>query len=245
MRAEPELSVVLPVFNEADNIRRVLDAFAAQVTTPHEILVVYDFDEDTTVPVVREVAARSPDVRLHRNELGRGVLNAIKSGIGAARSRYVLVSMADGSDDLADVDRMVELARSGAAVVAGSRYMRGGRQIGGPPLKRLLSRVAGLTLHWFGRVPIHDPTNNFKIYSRDFLDSITIESRGGFELAMELSVKATLAGRRLEEVPTIWRDRTAGQSNFKLRAWLPRYLRWYLQLYRGRILNALRRRSTH
>ncbi len=74
--------------------------------------------------------------------------------------------------------------------------MRGGRQVGGPPLKRLLSRTAGLTLHWFAGVPTHDPTNNFKLYSRRFLDSVTIESTAGFELALELTVKATLDGRR-------------------------------------------------
>ena len=51
--------------------------------------------------------------------------------------------------------------------------MRGGRQIGGPPLKRLMSRTAGLTLHWFAGVPTHDPTNNFKLYCRRFLDSVT------------------------------------------------------------------------
>lgn len=233
--AQPELSVVMPVYNEAENIRPVLVDFAAKVRTPHEILIVYDFDEDTTVPVVRTLTPAMPSLRLHKNELGRGVLNAMKSGMTAARGRYVLVSMADGSDDLADVDRMVELARDGADLVAASRYMAGGQQHGGPLLKRVLSRMAGLTLHWFGRVPIHDPTNNFKLYSKDFLDSVTIESQGGFELAIELSVKATLACRRLAEVPTTWRDRTAGASNFKFRAWLPLYFYWYLHLYRSRL----------
>jgi len=120
--------------------------------------------------------------------------------------------------------------------------MRGGRQVGGPPLKRLLSRTAGLTLHWFGGVATHDPTNNFKLYRRDFLDSITIESKAGFELALELTVKATLAGRRVAEVPTTWRDRTAGESNFKLRKWLPQYLRWYFVALRGRFGRLLGRR---
>jgi hypothetical protein len=112
--------------------------------------------------------------------------------------------------------------------------MPGGRQVGGPRLKRLLSRIAGLTLHWFARVPTHDPTNNFKLYSRRFLDSVDVESSAGFELALELTVKATLARRRVAEVPTTWRDRTAGQSNFKLRQWLPHYLHWYRVAFLGR-----------
>jgi hypothetical protein len=159
----------------------------------------------------------------------------MRAGIAGTTAPYVLISMADGSDEPHIVDAMVALARDGADVVAASRYMRGGRQIGGPRLKRLMSRTAGLSLHWFGGVATHDPTNNFKLYARRFLDSVTIESKAGFELALELTVKATLARRRVAEVPTTWHDRTVGKSNFKLRQWLPHYLRWYVMALRSRI----------
>jgi len=230
----PDLSIVMPVYKEGEAVEPVLRAMAAGVATRHEILVVYDFDEDPTVPVIERLAAEVPTIRGLRNDLGRGVLNAMKAGIAASTGTYVLISMSDGSDEPHLVDPMVDLARAGADVVAASRYMRGGHQLGGPPLKRLMSRTAGLTLHWFARVGTHDPTNNFKLYSRRFLDSINIESTAGFELALELTVKATLAGRRVAEVPTTWRDRTAGQSNFKLREWLPHYLHWYRAAFAGR-----------
>jgi glycosyltransferase involved in cell wall biosynthesis len=233
--SQPQLSIVMPVYNEGEAVAPVIRAMVRGVHAPLEILVVYDFDGDTTVPVARALASELGEVVPLRNELGRGVLNAMKAGIAAARAPYILVSMADGSDEPEVVDRMVELARGGADVVAASRYMRGGHQIGGPIVKRMLSRMAGLSLHWFAGVPIHDPTNNFKLYSRRFLDSVTIESAAGFELALELSVKATLAGRRLAEVPTTWRDRTSGKSNFKLRKWLPHYLHWYFAAIRGRL----------
>ena len=77
-----------------------------------EILVVHDSDEDTTLPVVRALLPRMPQVRLHRNDLGRGVLNAMRAGIDAARAPYIVVSMADGSDDVEVIDQMVA-ARSG------------------------------------------------------------------------------------------------------------------------------------
>jgi hypothetical protein len=64
---------------------------------------------------------------------------------------------------------------------------------------------------------------------------VTIESTAGFELALELTVKATIARRRVAEVPTTWRDRTAGESNFKLRKWLPHYLHWYWTAFRARL----------
>ena len=222
-----DLAIVLPVYNEGESVEPVLRALSAGVQTPHELVVVYDFDGDTTVPVVQRLTGEIPNLRALRNDLGRGVLNAMKAGIAGTDAPYVLISMADGSDEPHVVDPMVELAKAGADIVAASRYMKGGRQIGGPPLKRLMSRAAGLTLHWFAGVPTHDPTNNFKLYSRRFLEATTIESSAGFELALELTVKATLQKRGIAEVPTTWRDRTAGQSNFKLRKWLPHYLHWY------------------
>ncbi len=232
----PVLSIVLPVYNEGEAVEPVLRGLSAEVTAPHEIVVVYDFDADTTVPVIARLVPEVAGLRGLRNDLGRGVLNAMKAGIAGTTGRYVLISMADGSDEPGVVDSMVRLAEGGADVVAASRYMPGGRQIGGPLLKRLLSRTAGLTLHWFAGVPTHDPTSNFKLYSRRYLDAVTIESTAGFELALELTVKATVAGRLVAEVPTTWRDRTAGASNFKLRAWLPHYLHWYFVAFRARWL---------
>ena len=232
----PLLSVVVPVYNEGENVAPTLRGIVEKThVRPLEVLVVHDFDEDTTVPVVRRMQADMPQLRLHRNTLGRGVLNAMKSGLRAAKAPYVLVTMGDGSDEASDIDAMYALAQAGADVVAGSRYMRGGRQLGGPLLKRSMSRAAGLSLHWIGGVPTHDATSNFRLYSKRLLNQVSIESRGGFELGLELTVKAYRLGLRIAEVPTTWRDRTAGQSRFKLWQWLPRYLHWYWRGIGGRL----------
>jgi dolichol-phosphate mannosyltransferase len=222
------LSIVVPVYNEAENIAPVLRNLAGAVqATPYEVLIVYDFDEDTTVPVVQRLLPEMPALRLQRNDLGRGVLNAIRKGFQVARAPYVLVMMADGSDEPQAIDEMLRRARAGADVIAGSRYVRGGGQEGGPLLKRTLSRTAGLSLHWMGRLPIHDATSNFRMYSRRLLDAVTIESSAGFELALELTVKAQRLGMKVDEVPTVWHDRTAGKSRFRMWHWMPHYLRWY------------------
>jgi len=218
----------VPVYNEGENVVPTLRGVVERTRTrPLEVLVVHDFDKDTTVPVVKRLQLEMPELRLHRNNIGRGVLNALKSGLAAAKAPYVLVTMGDGSDDPGDIDAMYALALGGADVVAGSRYMRGGHQVGGPLLKRTMSRVAGLSLRWLGGLPIHDATSNFRMYSKHLLQQVTIESGGGFELGIELTVKAYALGMRVAEVPTTWRDRTAGQSRFQLWKWLPRYLRWY------------------
>src|SRR5258708_11581668 len=141
--------------------------------------------------------------------------------------------MGDGSDDPDDIDRMYELARAGADVIAGSRYMRGGRQLGGPLLKRSMSRAAGLSLHWLGGIPVHDATSNYRMYSKRLLNQVTIESTGGFELGIELTVKAYLLGMNVAEVPTTWRDPTARTSPLQLGRLLPPSLNRYRPGYPG------------
>jgi hypothetical protein len=105
--------------------------------------------------------------------------------------------------------------------------MSGGAQVGGPFIKSLMSKTAGLMLCWFARVGTHDATNSFKAYDRRFLEDVGVDSDGGFEIGIELVAKARRLRKPVAEVPTIWLDRTAGESRFKLRAWLPRYLHWF------------------
>jgi glycosyltransferase involved in cell wall biosynthesis len=221
------LSLVIPVYNEADNVVPLLRDVEAKVREPHEVLLVYDFPEDSTLPAVTAMQPACPAVRLVHNTLGRGVLNAIKAGFQASGGDVIVVMMADRSDEPADVPEMAKLVRAGADVVAGSRYVRGGRQEGGPLVKRTLSRLAGMSLHYLAGLPIRDATNNFRAYSRRAVE-LPIEGQASFAIALELTLKAHWQGWRLAEVPTTWRDRTAGQSRFRLWAWLPHYLRWYL-----------------
>jgi glycosyltransferase involved in cell wall biosynthesis len=230
-----QFTIVIPVYNEGASFPSLWTALCSRIRSDFSVLVVYDFDEDNTVPVVQQIIAQGEGrLRLLKNAVGRGVVGAILAGFNAVATGPVLVVMADASDDLGQVDRMIELYRDGYDVVVGSRYMRGGRIIDGPLLKQGLSRLAGLTLHWLRRIPTHDATNAFKIYDREMLKSFTIESQAGFELNLELTVKAFLAGYRITEVPTTWRERSAGKSRFRLWAWLPKYLRWYFYAFRRR-----------
>jgi glycosyltransferase involved in cell wall biosynthesis len=220
------LSLIVPVYNEADNFPHLVREVERHVPPPFVLETVYDFEADTTLPVARELAASRPWLRLVRNE-GKGVVGALRTGFKVAASGPTLVVMADLSDDLSGVPRMLELYRAGARVVCPSRYCAQGRQIGGPWLKKTLSRLAGITLALAVRFPTRDATNNFRLYDAALVNELGISSSGGFELALELTAKAFRRGVRIAEVPTTWRDRVAGESRFKFRKWLPKYAYWY------------------
>lgn len=226
-----KVSIVTPVYHEQDNIVRAMDGIRAGVKTPFELLVVYDKEDDPTCDVVKRYVAKhkAKNIKLVKNFVGngRGFLNALRSGFEAAKSEAVVTMMADLCDNPADVDRMYQAFLDGADVVCASRYMKGGQQIGSPLLKRTLSRVGGTSLYYLGRLPIHDVTNNFKLYRKHMLKDIRLRGEGGFEIAMEITSKAHKMGYTLVEIPTVWRDREAGEAKFNLRKMLPRYLRWY------------------
>jgi glycosyltransferase involved in cell wall biosynthesis len=229
------LALIVPVYNEAANFPNLVAEVERHVPPPFTLHVVYDFDADTTVPVVKALAADRPWLKLVKNDLGRGVVYAIKKGFQTVTSGPAFVVMADLSDDLSIVPAMLELYGQGCRIVCASRYMRGGRQIGGPFLKRTMSRLAGLSLRYGVGFPTHDATNNFRLYDAALVNELGIESTGGFELALELTAKAFRRRVKIGQVPTTWRDRTAGESRFRVMKWLPKYLYWYNYAVLGRI----------
>jgi dolichol-phosphate mannosyltransferase len=221
------LTVVIPAYNEGDEIVPVLDRIFDAVESECEIYVVVDFPEDTTVPVLEEYRQRAPRLQSLINTYGRGPANAIRFGIDQVKTPVVVVTMADGSDDPRQIDELARLVDRGVVVAAASRYTASGQQVGGPLVKGILSKTAGRSLKVLARVGTHDATNSFKAYSTDFIREVGIHSRSGFEIGLELTAKARRLRRPVAEVPTIWLDRTIGNSNFDLANWIPRYLRWY------------------
>lgn len=229
------VSVVIPAYNEGTAIIPVLDRIFDGVELECEILVVVDFEEDTTVPVLRAYASHEPRLKTLVSTYGRGPANAIRYGINHVANPVVVVTMADGSDDPRQIDDLARLVERGVVVAAASRYSAGGQQVGGPLIKGVLSRTAGASLCMLARVGTKDATNSFKAYSTDFVREVGIESRSGFEIGLELTAKARRMRLPVAEVPTIWLDRTAGKSNFQLRKWIPEYWRWYTYAFGPRL----------
>jgi hypothetical protein len=225
------LTVVVPVYNEGKNFREWWKQASPHLPSSAVVRVVYDFDEDDTLPVVRELAAQGAPVQPLKNA-GKRVLGALTTGLRSADAGPVLVSMADLSDDFSQIGPMLDAWQQGAKVVVASRYMKGGQQIGGGFVKAGLSRLGGVALHHLAGFPVHDATNNFRLYDAAFLKSIQFESTGGFELAFEITLKAWMNEQRVAEVPAIWRDRVHGESRFDFRKWLPKYASLWWKAFR-------------
>lgn len=223
----PRVSIVIPVYNEGSAVVPILRRLSEAVGLPAEILVVYDMPDDSTVPYLDQMRDEVRNLKPVLNSLGRGPAFAIRAGFEAAKSPVVVVTMADGCDDPQQIDALTRLVERGVVVAVASRYARSGQQVGGPFLKGVLSRLAGLSLYYGARVGTRDATNSFKAYSADFVKRVGIESDRGFEIGIELVAKARRYRQPVAELPTIWLDRAFGESNFKLAAWLPRYLKWY------------------
>ncbi len=221
------VSVVIPAYNEGEGIVAVLERLFEAVLLPCEVLVVVDDPADSTRPVVARLAEREPRLRCLVNTYGRGPANAIRYGIDHATTPVAVVTMADGCDDVRQIDDLVRLVERGVAVAAASRYMAGGQKVGGPLAKGMMSAAAGRSLRLLARVGTRDATNSFKAYSTAFVRAVGIDSRDGFEIGIELTAKARRLRLPIAEIPTIWLDRQQGLSNFQTAAWLPKYLRWY------------------
>ncbi len=232
--ANPKLSIVMPVYNEGAVIAETISSLNKAVKTLYELLIVFDMNEDSTIPEVKKLQNKYPNVKPIKNIYGRGALNALKTGIKKARGDAICVMMADLTDDPKILNQMIQKFDQGFDVIAASRYMKGGHQNGGPQIKKILSRVAGISLHYLINLPTHDATNSFRLYSKKFLDKTKVESDGGFELAIELTVKAYLGGYKVTEVPTTW-TYLAKESRFDMQKWLPKYLKWYLWAVKEKI----------
>lgn len=222
------LDIVIPVYNEGDNIVPTLRALASDVRTQTRVLICYDREDDDTLPAINSnrAAFGALTILFVRNR-GRGAHGAVLSGFAASEAPFVLVLPADDDYNAKIVDAMVAEAAKGHDIVCASRFMAGGAMVGCPWLKNVLVRSANFTLYHIARLPTRDASNGLRLFSRRAIDGIAIESDRGFCYSIELLVKCHRLGWRVGEVPARWFERAHGASRFQVIGWLPHYLRWY------------------
>ncbi len=225
-----ELDIIIPVYNERENITAVLKSLELHVRTPFRVLICYDFDEDNTLVELKKFSSPRFEVIPVKNR-GRGAHGAVLTGFAFGSTPAVLVFPADDTYNAAILDRMYDEFRRGSDVVAASRFMKEGCMEGCPLLKSMLVRTAAFTLNRFARIPARDASNGFRLFSRRLLDTVEIESTDGFSYSIELLVKCHRLGWRISEVPAKWFEREHGKSRFSVLKWIPHYLRWYFYAF--------------
>ncbi len=221
-----ELDIIIPVYNEGENIIEILNALKNDVKTPFQAFICYDFDEDNTLPAIEQAGDTGFEIRLVKNK-GRGVHDAIMTGFNESQAGAVMVFPADEAYNMPIVDAMYTKFKEGNDLVVASRFIKGGSMSGGPFFKSILVRVASFILRWFVGMPASDATYGLRLVSRKILDTIQIESTEGWTYAIELLAKCHRLKWGVAEVPAIWLRRERGKSRFNLRKWLPYYFGWF------------------
>ena len=224
-------TVVIPAYKEGPNIVKVIDDLIRLYNFSIDVLVVVDSEDDLTIEHFNRIIGKPDSYEIVIQNYGPGPGNAIRFGMNRSKTECILVMMADGSDDPRAISELSNLVSRGVAVACASRYMPGGQQIGGPRVKKFLSRTAGQILHFFAGIGTKDPTNSFKAYSQNLLQQVEIESRSGFEIGIELVSKAHRLRLPIAEIPTIWLDRTSGSSRFLVAKWAPKYIPWFINCF--------------
>lgn len=222
-----KISVIIPAHNEEGCLLATVRGLEAALDIEHEIVVVDDHSSDKTADVSRALSREFTVVKLVENKRQGGFANALKAGFEASEGECVVCVMADLCDNPATIIKMSDKIKEGFDVVCGSRYMPGGEKIGGPKLKTFFSKVFGLSLFFLIAIPTRDIANSFKMYRRDVLGAIRIGSKG-FEISVELPLKAFFSGYKITEVPTTWVDRKSGRSKFNAIKQGSGYARLYL-----------------
>jgi dolichol-phosphate mannosyltransferase len=226
--AAPRLDIIIPVYNEGANIVPTLASIVQAVKTPNRVLICYDHEDDDTLPAIKDnrEALGELTIEFVRNRRV-GAHGAVLTGFAASTAPYLLVFPADDDYNAGMLDALVAKAQTGCDVVCASRFMAGGAMTGCPWLKAVLVRAANFTLYHLARLPTHDASNGFRLFSRRAISQIEIESTRGFCYSIELLVKCHRLGWRIGEVPAQWFQRAHGSSRFQVIKWLPDYLRWY------------------
>lgn len=215
----PRLAIVLPTYNEAENLGPLVRELQSLQLDLH-LVIVDDDSQDGTRELAEELSAVYKNITVIARPGKRGLGSALREGLMAALATgagHVVTMDADRSHNPQDVPRLMakameETAGTGADLVQASRYIPGGGVIGMPPFRRFSSRMANLVYHRCAGGP-EECTNNFRAFSRRAAEVVVERSRGEhYEFVPEAMLIVLAAGMRVAEVPTIFNGRAGGSS---------------------------------
>ena len=216
--------LVLPTYNEAENIESIVRAALPQLASTgmeHRVLVVDDASPDGTGQIADRLALEIAEVQVLHRTSKEGIGPAYLAGFAVALSggaELLLEMDSDFSHDPADLPRLV--AGAGAAdLVLGSRYVPGGGVTDWGLARRAISRGGSLYARLMLGVPVRDLTGGFKCFRREVLEALDVTAIGtdGYGFQIEMTYRAIRAGFRVTEVPILFRDRRVGASKMSTR----------------------------
>ena len=215
MAQDERALVIIPTYNEKENIRPIVELVLSQAPNL-EILVVDDNSPDGTAAIVNEMAQANPRVHLlsRAGKLGLGTAYIAGFKWGLARGYAYLIEMdADFSHDPREIPNMLKAIQQ-ADLVLGSRYIDGVRVVNWPLSRLFLSKGASYYVRIITGLPIYDPTGGFKCFRRKVLETIELDEvrSNGYAFQIEMTHKAWMMGFRVREIPITFADRSAGQS---------------------------------
>lgn len=219
----PFLSCVVPAHNEVGNIAKVVQTLtntfeSCPDISGYEIIIVNDNSSDGTGHLIDTISMSNSHIQPVHREGSPGFGNAIKAGIKQAIGDIIIPVMGDLSDDPRDIIIMIQKLDEGYDIVYGSRFIHGSVLEDYPPAKWIANRVFNNVIRLLFGLQNKDITNAFKAYRREVFDEITVDSleASGFDLTIEIPLKAHIAGFKSVEIPAHWYNRTEGEAKLKL-----------------------------
>ena len=222
-----KLDIIIPVYNEDDNIIRLLKALENEILCNFRILICYDSDDDKTLKQIKNNKVIDKELLFIKNPK-QGPNSAIIQGINASQAEIILVYMADDFENIKIINNMIKIIEQGYDLVIPSRFIRGGEMIGGKKIKKKITIIGSYLIYYVAGIPYKDCTNAFKMFSKNLKDKINLDSTAGFTYALELTAKAYFLKLRITEIPSIWMENKNRKSNFKIFKWLPYYIYWFI-----------------
>jgi dolichol-phosphate mannosyltransferase len=239
MKNEKILSVVIPAYNEEENVKPTITEIIETLTKekiPHEIVLVNDNSKDKTPQIVMEMQKNFPQIKLVNRIAPGGFGRAIRSGLENFTGDYVVIVMADLSDDPNDIVQYYYKLEEGYDAVFGSRFKKESKVIEYPIVKLYINRIVNRMIQILFWTKHNDLTNAFKAYRSHVIKSILPLRAAHFNITIEISLSTLIRNYKIASVPIHWYGRKWGQSNLKLRAMGRRYLATLIKIWFERIL---------
>jgi dolichol-phosphate mannosyltransferase len=222
-----KLSIVIPAYNEEESITETIDQIEeafSKVTIDHEIFIVNDNSKDNTLQVLEQLAQKYPSLKYETNLGPNGFGYAVRYGLERYSGDCVAVMMADLSDSPYDLIRYyTTMVEGNYDCVFGSRFIKGGKVIDYPWVKKIINRIANFIIRMVMRIKYNDTTNAFKLYKREVIDGVKPILSPHFNLTIELPLKAIIRGFSYTVVPNSWTNRKYGVSKLKIKEMGSRY----------------------